>query len=191
MCLKPILWKISDSDVILPAYRAEKAVPKLSNFIKKYRDYVQNESRDKTKGFRATKVAIIDNGVLSIAPKVDLIREVPGTRQGFNEPGGVTDPESNYEHSPAEESTPSVFNRTRKYKTLWSRIKAGRSFVDDGFRFSPWLFASDPHGTQMANVICAIDPLCELYVAQVTDGRSGITPSRVARVCMPKCNPPL
>ena len=71
---------------------------------------------------------------------------------------------------------------SKSYRTLWSRIEDGRSFVDDDFRVSPWLFASDPHGTQMANLICAIDPLCQLYVAKVTDGRYGITPQRVARV---------
>jgi hypothetical protein len=73
-------------------------------------------------------------------------------------------------------------DRSKGYRTLWSRIKQGRSFVDDDFQLSPWLFASDPHGTQMANLICAIDPACELHVAKVTDGRNGITPHRVARV---------
>lgn len=77
------------------------------------------------------------------------------------------------------------FDGERRRKTLWSRIKAGRSFVDDNFRVSPWLFASDPHGTQMANLICAVDPWCDLYVAKVTEGRSGIDPARVERV-----NPP-
>ena len=28
------------------------------------------------------------------------------------------------------------------------------------------MFASDPH-TQMVNIICAIDPWCEIYVAKV------------------------
>lgn len=31
------------------------------------------------------------------------------------------------------------------HETLWSRIKEGKSFVDDDYRVSPWLFASDPH----------------------------------------------
>ena len=76
-------------------------------------------------------------------------------------------------------------DKARGQRTLWSRIKLGRSFVDDDFQLSPWLFASDPHGTQMANLICAIDPACELYVAKVTDGRDGITPQRVARAGTP------
>jgi len=33
----------------------------------------------------------------------------------------------------------------------------------------------------MANLICAIDPACQLFVAKVTDGRTGISPYRVAR----------
>ncbi|PTB38219.1 hypothetical protein M441DRAFT_71677 [Trichoderma asperellum CBS 433.97] len=64
--------------------------------------------------------------------------------------------------------------------SLWSSIKAGRSFVDDGSKVYPWLFASDPHGTQMAN-LCAMDPFCELYVARVAEGKYGITPDRAAR----------
>jgi len=71
--------------------------------------------------------------------------------------------------------------------TLWSRISEGKSFVDDDYQLSPWLFASDPHGTQMANLICAIDPGCQLYVAQVTDGRYGITPHRVKEVSTENC----
>lgn len=66
-------------------------------------------------------------------------------------------------------------------KSLWSSIKAGRSFVDDESEVSPWLFASDSHGTRMANLICAMDPFCELYVARVAEGKYGITPDREAR----------
>jgi hypothetical protein len=67
-------------------------------------------------------------------------------------------------------------------KTLWSWIKGGKSFVDDDSQGSSWLFASDPHGTQMANLICALDPGCELYIAKVADDRFGITPERVSKV---------
>ena len=76
-------------------------------------------------------------------------------------------------------------DKAKGQRTLWSRIKLGRSFVDNDHQLSPWLFASEPHGTQMANLICAIDPACELYVAKVTDGRDGITPHRVARASQP------
>lgn len=64
---------------------------------------------------------------------------------------------------------------------LWSRIKAGRSFVDSASKFCPWQFPSDPHGTQMANLICAIDPLCEIYVARVAEDAVGIKPDNVAK----------
>lgn len=74
-------------------------------------------------------------------------------------------------------------NHIKGPETLGSRIKEGKSFVDDDHHVSPWIFASDPHGTQMANLICAIDPACELYVAKVTDGDNfGISPERVIRV---------
>lgn len=159
-------------------------MPQLSNFIKKYHNFVHDGGQLQTKGFRPTKVALIDNGILSIVPNPESTREILGASQGIDEllDGNTTD-------NPRLRRTDTTDGRLptpvgpRNYKTLWSRIKAGRSFVDDGLRFSPWLLASEPHGTQMANIICAIDPWCELYVAQVTDGRSGITPSRVARVC--------
>nr|CDP29054.1 Putative serine protease [Podospora anserina S mat+] len=70
----------------------------------------------------------------------------------------------------------------KQARTLWSRVQSGRSFVDDEGQVSPWMFASDPHGTQMANLICAIDPLCKLYITKVTDSNKyGITPQRVAK----------
>lgn len=66
---------------------------------------------------------------------------------------------------------------------LWPRIAEGESFIDDDTRLPPWQFASDPHGTQIANVISAIDPHCEIYVAKVAEGRHGIKPDNVADVC--------
>ncbi|KAL7956656.1 peptidase S8/S53 domain-containing protein [Trichoderma compactum] len=65
---------------------------------------------------------------------------------------------------------------------LWPRIAEGESFIDDDTRLPPWQFASDPHGTQIANVISAIDPHCEIYVAKVAEGRHGIKPDNVADV---------
>lgn len=66
--------------------------------------------------------------------------------------------------------------------SLSSRIKEGRSFVAGGSSHSPWHLACNPHGTQMANLICAIDPLCEIYVARVAEDAVGITPDRVTKV---------
>ncbi|KAK1750547.1 subtilisin-like protein [Echria macrotheca] len=66
-------------------------------------------------------------------------------------------------------------------RSLWSRIEDGCSFIDEDSRLSPWLFASNPHGTQMANLICAIDPFCKIYVARVAEDSFGITAKRVAK----------
>lgn len=155
-----------------------------------YRTYaggIQQESRR----IRRTRVAILDNGILSMLPvSADTPVSIRPQKHGAKSPLGMTsaqnisigayaniaDPDSYYDSSadPAYPLTDS--------QTLWSQIKEGRSFVDDAFQVSPWLFASDPHGTQLANLICAIDPLCELYVAKVADGKYGITPQRVSRV---------
>ncbi|CAK7244932.1 MAG: hypothetical protein STHCBS139747_006495 [Sporothrix thermara] len=64
---------------------------------------------------------------------------------------------------------------------LWARIKDGRSFVDSTYKFCPWQFPSDPHGTQMANLICALDPLCEIYVARVAEDAFGIKADSVIK----------
>lgn len=190
-------------------------VPKLAPFINSYRAYVNKPENL----FRPTKVAIIDNGILSMLPGQDqepryatLGSQFRRRNQKIRDRAGlVTDKNKTYrplsrtdstkigldifEFSTSELSDPNLESEDEdddedKYgqqslgsqRTLWSRIKEGRSFVRDCSRVSPWLFASHPHGTQMANLICALDPLCETYVAKVTDGRHGITASRVAQV---------
>ncbi|KAL6697342.1 hypothetical protein J3F84DRAFT_368680 [Trichoderma pleuroticola] len=157
---------------------SERAVPKLSQFIKSYHEYVQRLALPHGRPFRPIRVAVIDNGILSISPKEEGVLD-------FMSPQYPTENQSSIMTPDKEEINghyvKQFFNGETSRKTLWSRIKAGRSFVDDNFRVSPWLFASDPHGTQMANLICAIDPWCDLYVAKVTEGRSGIIPARVER----------
>jgi hypothetical protein len=74
-----------------------------------------------------------------------------------------------------------------------NQIIEGKSFVYDGSYESPWWHASIPHGTQMASLICAIDPCCELYIAKVGDitspnvdlGNVPVTPEKVAEVSQP------
>lgn len=58
----------------------------------------------------------------------------------------------------------------------------GRSFVFNGGIESLWDYPRDPHGTQMSNLICSIDPRCRIYVAKVCDGMHDITTERVIQV---------
>lgn len=152
--------------------------PRLAQFITYYRktSYDLHVKRQ----FKPTKVAIIDNGVLSIDP-------VQGPSDG------------KHAHNPSE--TRRVPNKANKKNAsrvanmadqhldsddffnaeglLW-RICDGTSFVRETDRLSPWYLASNPHGTQMANLLCAIDPLCQLFVAKIADGRYGYSASRAA-----------
>lgn len=170
--------------------RAERAVPKLSRLIKKYRTRVDNRLQTPLKNImpRPTKVAIIDNGILSISPRAEKSwgQQMARKRQEDTERASLVSDTHTIQREgyglDDGKSEPLNSRTTKSYKTLWSRIEDGRSFVDDYFRVSPWLFASDPHGTQMADLICAIDPRCQLNVAKVTDGTDGITPKRVFRV---------
>ncbi|KAI1454169.1 peptidase S8/S53 domain-containing protein [Annulohypoxylon moriforme] len=168
---------------------AKRVAPRLSQFIQSYRGlaFRRHQSREDNKiGFVATKVAIIDNGILAISPQshdkmpgdADSSHTQDENTRALHEAG--SDQQDNAQKILAK--TPDEINTEFLVdKSVWSRIKEGRSFVDENFKLSPWLFASNPHGTQMANLICAIDPLCELYVAKVSDGRYGMTPGRVAR----------
>ncbi|KAM0518153.1 hypothetical protein ACHAPE_004560 [Trichoderma viride] len=171
---------------------SERAVPKLSKFIRSYDSYIHDLiDRAKRGGsirFRPTKIALIDNGILSISAKTDNLHDAPLDEWHFDDsldstilqkesamPKGKDDRYNNSSTKPQEQKD------AKNNKTLWSRIKDGCSFVDDDSRLSSWLFASNPHGTQMANLICAIDPCCDLYVAKVTEGRYDIKPDRVAK----------
>lgn len=178
--------------------RSDRAVPKLSKFIGSYHSHVHGLVKDnnpaKEEGpaekdkieFRPTRVALIDNGILSISPKTDGLWELPTDVWHFDDSSnsGNTQNESTTQksHGLNQGNASSKPQDTKHYKNLWSRIKEGRSFVEEDSKFSSWLFASNPHGTQMANLICAIDPWCDLYVAKVTEGRYGIRPERVEKV---------
>jgi hypothetical protein len=103
--------------------------------------------------YRPTKVAILDNSILSTSPisqhGAEDTAEADGYGEANTEPvggnaGDLTDT--------AESEQPDDSRR------IWSRIADGYSFVDGDSKLSPWLFASDPHGIQMANLNCAPDP---------------------------------
>ncbi|KAK1254166.1 hypothetical protein MKX08_008161 [Trichoderma sp. CBMAI-0020] len=175
----PTVKRLADLEEI-----SDRAVPKLSKFIRSYSQYVAEGVE-----FRATKVALIDNGILSVSAKTVGPWDYSSDEWHFDDSSynAVRPTENtNQEDQDIEDdnSSSSMSQRQKRLsesKILWSRIKDGCSFVDDNSRLSSWLFASHPHGTQMANLICAIDPLYDLYVAKVTEGRYGISPGRVTK----------
>ncbi|KAF4460275.1 hypothetical protein FALBO_12951 [Fusarium albosuccineum] len=131
--------------------------------------------------FKPTKVAILDNGILSIPHISRHASGVTGSSYDEEKPGTNTHggaPDKPDDSNPELDSTAEDAEDSR---SLWKRIKEGRSFVDANSKHSPWYFASNAHGTQMANLICAIDPFCEIYVARVAEDAFGITPKRVEK----------
>lgn len=71
------------------------------------------------------------------------------------------------------------------------QIKPGISFVrdlGDEDRGSHWWLPSDEHGSQMAHLICSLDPYCELYPAQVAYGRELNTVYSVVEVRLVHCS---
>lgn len=147
------------------------------------------------KKHRPTRVAILDNGVLSISPVTSESSASRGTKgQGLSAVGTVAISAktndivgANGSQTPPQQQQqqPGEKPRDSSDKGLWSRIKGGRSFVDSNSKFCPWQFPSHPHGTQMANLICALDPLCEIYVGRVAEDAFGIKAENVKKVSHP------
>ncbi|KAH7554717.1 hypothetical protein BM1_07378 [Bipolaris maydis] len=97
-----------------------------------------------TKGFQPAKVAIIDNGILSMdspsAPPsgADSVPYVHGSSGTGNN--------SSKQHLQSQEFlTPD---------SLWARICDGKPFVYEQKRVSPWYLASNPHGTMLRMASC-------------------------------------
>jgi hypothetical protein len=162
---------------------AERIDPQLGGWLvnlkSKYEGY---------EGLRRTKVAILDNGVLSIAPKSSITAASSGSSgaseqfawgKDDDKKGNTKDDKKGSTHHSNSAHEDGNIDIT---SSLSSRIKGGRSFVEGRSSHSPWHLACHPHGTQMANIICAIDPLCDIYVARVAEDAFGITAKRVEKV---------
>ncbi|KAI0099044.1 hypothetical protein GGR51DRAFT_576438 [Nemania sp. FL0031] len=175
---------------------AERAVPKLWPLIDAYRNHVV--SLKKKDGWKATRIAIIDNGIMSIAPfikdsddtapaeakipQADQVRLNHDSSAGNNyDEIGLEEPLDCSGGKPARGPHEDETGDEQEVPhSLSSRVVKGRSFLADEYRLGSWSFASDPHGTQMANLICAIDPHCEILVAKVTEGRFGVDAEHLA-----------
>lgn len=177
---------------MLTLHSAHRITPRLAKFLKSLSDFVPGREKQVGRKLSRTRVAIIDNGILSITPRsYDKVGGIRGRKNKDKVEDAASikssDAKGNSSISSVKDKGTAGLEDDQKdenvgRESLWSRIKAGRSFVDDGSKVCPWLFASDSHGTQMANLICAMDPFCELYVARVAEGKYGITPDRTARV---------
>jgi hypothetical protein len=62
-------------------------------------------------------------------------------------------------------------------------VKRGQSFVDGHADCKlPWFTAMDPHGTQMADLITKVNPMCELYIYRVAIHRHDVDLSAAVQV---------
>jgi hypothetical protein len=61
-------------------------------------------------------------------------------------------------------------------------VTVGCSFVYKDSNTLPWHYSEDAHGTQMAHLIRALDPRCDLIVARVGGRRNPITAKNLAAV---------
>ncbi|UKZ73679.1 hypothetical protein TrVFT333_001329 [Trichoderma virens FT-333] len=68
------------------------------------------------------------------------------------------------------------------YSTVARQIVGGTSLVSRDGEETNWYHATEPHGTQMAALICTLNPLCNIYVIKVAESNaSGITGNNVAK----------
>lgn len=113
-------------------------IPALAHFLRGYK--ALNWTDNNGEALHSIKVAVIDNGVIAL------------NSMSGNEPIDL----------------PSAPNASPSIKLL-KHLKKGThtSFFHPDGSESPWWHADDPHGTQMANLIAAIDPRCALYIARV------------------------
>jgi hypothetical protein len=108
-------------------------------------------------GYTRTKVALIDSGIVLVGAK----EEEQARAQNISQP---------QPHKAQDD--------------LSERVVDGTAFVNTRENEEPmWWHASEPHGTQMARLICSIDPCCELFVVKVAETRGkGIPANNVADV---------
>ncbi|KAL6835929.1 peptidase S8/S53 domain-containing protein [Trichoderma sp. SZMC 28015] len=161
----------------------ERIAPELSKFTKKYSDLVQ-DAHDGSCGYRPTRIAIVDTGMVDIRLDTDNIGGLTIDRQQL----GTHRTKEGHEHCsrrPIDETLWSRINKRRsRVKKRRSRIRKRLSLVDDDDPSSRRFLASDAHGIQMARIIGSIDPCCVFYIARVSSRRSGVTPTRVAEAIL-------
>jgi hypothetical protein len=167
----------------------------LSAFIAKYHAAMTNRRAAGGKIPR-TRVALIDSGVVVVSGKRNKTGSSATRAHEVN--GGGTKSPTTDTHGPLRSSA--LLSTTladqeqedRAENGWWTddlamHIEDGKSFVTTGDNEEQvWWHASEPHGTQMARLICSIDPSCRLLVAKVAETRShGISANVVAEVRAP------
>ncbi|PTB62989.1 hypothetical protein BBK36DRAFT_1144522 [Trichoderma citrinoviride] len=140
--------------------------PELGAFIRKYQA-ITSQKAEVTR----TKVAVIDSGIVIVSGN----NKKSARAQPFEASSTISNGKSKLR---VEEASPERPNAS----DLIHCVEVGRSFVYTGDEEEEvWWHASEPHGTQMARLICSVDPCCQLYVAKVAETRQrGISPAIVA-----------
>lgn len=149
--------------------------------MKKYSDLVQ-DAHDGSCGYRPTRIAIIDTGMVDIRPDTDNIEDLTIDRHQLE----THRIKERREHRSRRLIDETLWSRIKKrrycVKKKRSRIRKRLSLVGDDDSSNRRFLASDAHGIQMARIIGSIDPCCVFYIARVSSRRSGITPAGVAEV---------
>jgi hypothetical protein len=118
----------------------------------------------KLRGTRRIKVALVDSGIVAvdINKRAKNVSQGRLVRMGNNQTNGAENEE--------EEEDISL------------PVTVGCSFVYKDSNTLPWHYSEDAHGTQMAHLIRALDPRCDLIVARVGGRRNPITAKNLAAV---------
>ncbi|KAI1102144.1 hypothetical protein F4804DRAFT_313992 [Jackrogersella minutella] len=147
--------------------------PNLAAFINKYVSYKVDDKK-------RTKVAVIDSGVIIVGGKSkhEVLEDVINSQNINASNDGQGPTMRNVQRAAAHKG-----EECTSRNDLVERVADGKSYVNTGDdEEQVWWHASEPHGTQMARLICSIDPCCKLYVVKVAETRnSGIAANVVAQ----------
>lgn len=145
----------------------------LARFIQNFSQYHYENI-----GTKKTKIALIDSGVVVVGGSHGENYE---RKEGKREKKVKEEKEGREEKKVVEEREENEGSASGS--VLAQRIVEGISLVSRDNEEQPWWHATEPHGTQMATLICSINPFCELYVVKVAESNaSGITGHNVAKV---------
>ncbi|KAL7803582.1 hypothetical protein V8C44DRAFT_343878 [Trichoderma aethiopicum] len=149
--------------------------PDLGAFIRKYQ-----AATSRKPGVIRTKVAVIDSGIMGVSGNNKKARQARPLVIG----SGGRAPKANtaMPNGNPETENMNMSPERPNASDLMHCVADGRSFVNTGDEEEEvWWHASEPHGTQMARLICSVDPCCRLYVAKVAETRQrGLSPAVVA-----------
>jgi len=98
---------------------------------------------------RATRIAVIDNGIMNINPLVNGQPVQNSTNSLASGLSAATDSRTGSKTTPKDGADEKKVDSSQS-QGVSDRVVTGQSFLDENYTMGSWSFASDPHGTQLS-----------------------------------------